>query len=106
MFKSIIIEKPDVVKFYCFYFEDMEKPVTIEAYNGKQAREGLLKVFQQLPDTYRGKKVINQTLSHAVYGVSKKKIAGIEYVWVGNESHSGWMPYNEYQTIKKNRNNR
>jgi hypothetical protein len=103
MLKTIDIEKPDVVKFYCFYFQDIEKPVTIEAYNGKQAREGLLKVFEQLPETYVGKKVINQTVSHAVYGVSKKKISGIEYVWVGHDSPSGWMPYQEYLIIKKNR---
>lgn len=98
---NIQVEKPDVIKFYSFTFEGIEKPVVIEAFNVKQAREGLLKVIEKLPPDYIGKKVVGQTVSLPVVGVSKKKINGIYYVWVGKLSHNGWMPENEYKQRKK-----
>jgi hypothetical protein len=98
---SIQVEKPDIIKFYAFTFESIDKPVVIEAFNVKQAREGLLKVIEKLPQKFQGKKVVGQTVTLPVMGVSKKKISGIDYVWVGKLNPTGWMPEQEYKLRKK-----
>lgn len=99
--QSIQVEKPDIIKFYAFTFESIEKPVIIEAYNVKQAREGLLAVIEKLPQQFQGKKVVGQTVTLPVVGVSKKKISGTDYVWVGKLTPTGWMPEQDYKQRKK-----
>lgn len=101
-FQYVSVEKPDIIKFYAFTFEDIEKPVVIEAYNAVEAREGLLKVIERLPDTYKGKKVVGQTVTLPVVGVTQKKIQGITYIWGGKKrSINGWLTEEQFKQLKR-----
>jgi len=101
-FQYVAVEKPDIIKFYAFTFEDIEKPVIIEAFTANEAREGLLKVIERLPDKFQGKKVVGQTVTLPVVGVSQKKINGVNYIWGGKKrSPNGWLTEEQFKQLKR-----
>jgi hypothetical protein len=86
-----------IIRFYKFKIEGYEKnPIVIEAYNKKEARTKLFYFIEKNPQ-YSGLKVINESLTLPVFGRTLKKIDGVEHIWVGNITTSGWMPIEEFK---------
>jgi hypothetical protein len=104
--KQLEHELPDeenVFKFYNFLFASIEKPVMIGARNRTIARELLKDALKLMGPEYGFSKVISETVTNPVEGVSKLTIDGVENVWCGlKKSGTGWMPEKEYEeSIKK-----
>jgi hypothetical protein len=83
------------ILFYHYYFAGIEKPLVIQAINQQQARAFLLQCLSNNAELaeYAGKEIIQQSVSHPVVNVSKRKIGNDEYVWVGlneKDSENGW----------------
>jgi len=90
--------KINKIRFYCFYFEGLEKPITIEAPNKLVAREKLRSLRASLPDPYKFGKVMGESVKTPVYGVTEKTINGVPHVYVGLEnSRSGWIDKKKYE---------
>jgi hypothetical protein len=90
------VEK-NVLRFYKFKFEGYEDtPVVIEAYNKKEARLKLHYFIEKHPN-YASIKVVNESVTLPIFGRTLKQIDGIENIWVGNLSASGWMPIEEFK---------
>jgi hypothetical protein len=80
------------IKFYCFYFENIDTPVTIEAQTKAQARHKFRSIRHTLPDQYITSRIVGESVKCPVFGVTSKKINGVNHVWVGTEhSPTGWM---------------
>ncbi len=90
-------------KFYYFLFANIEKPVMIGARNDIIARELLKDALTKMGPEYGFSKVISQTVTNPVEGVSDLVIDGVKHLWCGfKKSATGWMPEQEYQeSIKK-----
>ncbi len=90
-------------KFYNFLFADIEKPVMIGAKNSITARELLQDALTKIGPEYGFSKVISQTVTDPVEGVSDLVIDGVKNLWCGfKKSASGWMPEEQYkESIKK-----
>lgn len=85
-------QKINKIKFYCFYYEGIETPIIIEAKTKAQARHKLRSIRHTLPDKYIASRVVGESVKCPVFGVSTKKIKGINHVWVGIEhTPTGWM---------------
>lgn len=78
-------------QLYGFYFEGVKEPFVIEAINSLDARNKMRFFYALLPDVYKGKKIIGQTVTAPIYGQSEKIINHKKYIWVGNETIDGWM---------------
>ena len=86
------------VRFYNYYFHGVEKPITIEANNKQEARELMKKIITQLSDKYRESKIVGETVTIPLLGVSEKTVKGVKYIWVGmTKSKSGWLPESVYK---------
>jgi hypothetical protein len=83
------------IKFYKYYFEGLKKPITIEAYNKKEARIKLNQIVDKLPEEYRQRKPYGETITRPLKGISEKTIKGRKYIWVGEKSPNGWFEENE-----------
>ena len=84
-------EKP-TIRLYRFYFLGLSTPITIQAYNEKEARATIDKIWSKLAPPYQASRIIGQTVSVAVFGVSKRQEGDKTYVWVGKGySKNGWM---------------
>lgn len=102
----MIHQLPDedkILKFYSFSFADLDQPVIIEAYNDTQARALLKDALLKMPPEYGYSKVIGQTVTTPVEGVSTIKINGLQHIWVGKDkAPDGWMEEQQYlESIKK-----
>lgn len=96
------------IRFYNYYFDGVEKPITIEAKNKTQARNIFRSIRDRLSDKYRGNKVVGETVVIPLKGVSDKIVKGVRYVWVGlDKSPNGWLTEYEYKVAlersKKNK---
>lgn len=90
-------------KFYSFLFADIEKPVVIGAKNNIIARVLLKDALTKMDPSYGFSKVISETVTNPIEGVSELVIDGVKNLWCGfKKSATGWMPEKEYQeSIKK-----
>ncbi len=96
-------DEENAFKFYSFLFADIEKPVMIGARNNVIARELLKDALTKMGPEYGFSKVIGETVTDPVEGVSNLVIDGVNNLWCGfKKSATGWMPEKEYQeSIKK-----
>ncbi len=86
------------IRFYNYYFHEVEKPLTIEAVSKQEARETMKSILPNLSDKYRESKIIGETVTIPLLGVSEKVVKGIKYIWVGlSKSRNGWMSEQQYQ---------
>lgn len=84
-------EKP-TVRLYNYYFLGIDKPVMIQAYNRDEARNLIRAVQLNLPEIYKGKKIIGETVVVPAFGVTERVHNGKVLVWVGMDfSKNGWM---------------
>ena len=86
------------IRFYNYYFHEIEKPITIEANNKQQARMIMKDIVDKLSDKYKESKIVGETIIIPLLGVSEKVVKGVKYIWVGeSKAKSGWLPENEYR---------
>lgn len=88
-----------ILRFYKYKFLGHEdNPVTIEAYNKLEARQRLNAFLISNP-MYQGLSVVSESLSLPIFGETVKLIDGVENVWVGELSHTFWMPLSEFEKL-------
>ena len=86
------------IRFYNYYFLDIQSPLIIEARNKQMAREIMKDLLPKLSDKYRNSKIVGESVTLPVKGVSEKVVKGVKYIWVGEEkSKSGWLTEYEYK---------
>jgi hypothetical protein len=91
------VEK-DGIRFYNYYFYQIEKPISIEAYNKADARVIMQNILPTLPEKYRESKIVGETIVIPLKGVSEKVVKGVKYIWVGQEkSRNGWLTEEQYR---------
>jgi hypothetical protein len=91
------VEK-DGIRFYNYYFYQIEKPISIEANNKSDARVIMQNIMPTLPEKYRESKIVGETIVIPLKGVSEKVVKGVKYIWVGQEkSRSGWLTEEQYR---------
>jgi hypothetical protein len=88
------------VRFYKYKFLGFEKPVVVEAFNKKQAREGLKHFINDNP-SYFNVPIINESLSLPILGETTRVIDGEQYVWVGNYTLNNWMKLDDFKKIEE-----
>ena len=90
-------EKP-TIRLYKYYFFGLPEPIIISAYNKKEARVAMDRIWKQLPPPYQASKVIGETVTLPVFGVTERKQGDKTLVWVGKEySSTGWMDREQYK---------
>lgn len=93
---SFPFEKPSI-RLYKYYFLGLPEPITISAYNKKEARSAMDRIWKQLPAAYQGSKIIGETVTLPVFGVTERKQGEKTVVWVGKDySPTGWMDKENY----------
>ena len=97
-------------RFYKYYFQGMEKPVTMEAEDRYMAYEMLKQLSFKSQTKIDMNKLEDMRVETPLVGISTKKRNGKDYTWVGKEHTSdGWLETEEYQAIqelkKQNKNN-
>ena len=86
------------IRFYNYYFYGVEKPITIEARNKQEARLMMKNIIDKLSDRYRESKIVGETITIPLRGVSEKIVKGVKYIWVGeNKAHGGWLREDEFR---------
>jgi hypothetical protein len=73
------------IRFYNYYFLGVEKPITIEAISTVDARNIIESILPKLSEKYRDNKIIGETITIPLRGVSEKMVKGIKYIWVGTD---------------------
>jgi predicted GTPase len=90
-------EQPNL-RLYKYYFLGLPEPITISAYNKKEARAAIDRIWRQLPPVYQASKIIGETVTLPVFGVTERKQGERTVVWVGKEySQTGWMDREQYK---------
>ena len=90
------------IRFYKYYFSEVETPITIEARTKHEAREILKDIVYKLSDKYKNSKIVGETVVIPLRGVSEKVVKGIKYIWVGEDkAHGGWLPEDEFKRAVK-----
>ena len=90
-------DKP-TIRLYRYYFLGLPKPIIIQAYDKVEARATIDRIWGQLAKEYQQSKIIGETVSVPVFGVSTRVEGDKTYLWVGKEySKNGWMESSEYQ---------
>lgn len=85
------------IKFYCFYYEGIEKPVMIEARSKAEARKTLKNIRNSLPEYYQASFVVGESVKSPVFGISEKTKNKVKYVWVGEKyAPDGWIEKNKF----------
>lgn len=80
------------IRFYNYYFYGVEKPITIEAVSKQEARLMMRSIIEKLSDKYRESKIVGETITIPLRGVSEKIVKGVKYIWVGeNKAKGGWL---------------
>lgn len=86
------------IRFYNYYFHEVDKPLTIEARNKDEARQIMRSIADRLSPKYRESKIVGETVTIPLLGVSEKVVSGVKYIWVGlNKSPNGWLTETQYQ---------
>ncbi len=90
-------DEEKIIKLYKFYFAGIKEPVTIATYNNESARALLVDALRMLPREYGLSKVVSESVSMPLEGISCLRINNVLNVWVGMDfSKTGWMPKKEY----------
>lgn len=93
--------KKSPVRFYKYYFVNSEKPLIMEANNRGEADKMLVKLADMSNGKINLSMVNDVRVETPIWGVSKTKMAGKEYVWVGLEmSEKGWLEKEEFNKLK------
>lgn len=79
------------LRFYKFKFFGIEEQVTIEAFNGREARV-LLRDYVLMNRKYQNIPIINLSVAIPIVGETTKIVNNVEMVYVPN----GWMPLWEF----------
>lgn len=80
------------LKLYKYYFLGLKQPVIIEAYDQDSARNMMDKVLSQLPEAYKQSKIVGQTVSVPLFGITERDRGERKVVWVGKKySKDNWM---------------
>ena len=88
------------LKRYKYYFQQLDKPIVIEAVSRKTADEILINLNIKMGNWMNIKDLLDLRIETLVIGVSKKIINKKNFIWVGtNNSKSGWMEEDEYLKI-------
>jgi hypothetical protein len=77
------------MKLYRYYFDGLDKPITIEAMNKINARAKLEEVCNTkkfIQEGYTITNLLRETTETLVIGVSNKNIKNVKYYWNGK----GW----------------
>lgn len=86
------------IRFYNYYFYQIEKPISIEANNKADARVIMQNIMPTLPEKYRNSKIVGETIVIPLKGVSEKVVNGVKYIWVGEQkSRNGWLTEEQYR---------
>ena len=81
------------LRFYKFTFWGLEDdPVTIEAFNKKQALEILNDYVSNHP-MFLHRTILNMTIAIPIVGETTKTVDGVELVYI----HNKWIPLFEYK---------
>jgi len=95
------------IRFYNYYFDGVEKPITIEARTKTEARQVMKSIISKLSDKYTESRIVGETVTIPLRGVSEKFIKGIRYVWVGEDkAHGGWLSEDAYKRAVQMSKNR
>jgi hypothetical protein len=90
-------DKP-TIRLYRYYFLGLPKPIIIQAYDKVEARATIDRIWKQLSPDYQKSRIIGETVSVPIFGVSKRTEGDKTYVWVGKEySSKGWMESTEFE---------
>lgn len=88
------------LKRYKYYFQQLDKPIVIEAISRKQADETLINLNLKMGNWMNIKDLLDLRIETLVIGVSKKILNKKNLIWVGLKStKSGWMSEEEYLNI-------
>jgi len=76
------------IKFYKFYFNEVEKPVTIEAVSKTAAYFHLEKIMPEIAELgYVLQNLVDVKVETPIIGISKKKHKGKSFIWTSE----GWL---------------
>lgn len=85
------------IRFYNYYFDGVEKPISIEARSKTEARNILRSIKPKLSDRYNAP-IVGETVVIPLRGVSEKVIKGVKYIWVGEDkTQGGWLSETAYK---------
>lgn len=95
------------IRFYNYYFYEVEKPLTIEARSKEEARVIMKSIVPKLSPKYRESKIIGETVTIPLLGISEKFVKGVRYVWVGEDkAQGGWLTEQAYERALNHLKNR
>lgn|GEM_PF-1252081 len=91
------------IRFYKYYFSNIDKPVIMEAESRIDADAMLDTLGQKSNSNISLDQVIDVRIETPIVGISKRKRRGENYVWVGKDySSDGWLLESEFNKINKN----
>lgn len=71
-------------RLYNYYFDGLEKPLSIPAFNKEESRRHLPEEIINNP-LYHGRRVVHESSSSLVTGISKIQRNGETYTWNGQQ---------------------
>lgn len=90
------------IRFYNYYFQNIEKPIIIEAKTKYEARRILQNIVHRLSDQYKNAKIVGESVTMPLRGVSEKVVKGVKYIWVGEDkSDTGWLTEYDFKRAVK-----
>ncbi len=88
------------IKRYKYYFQQVDKPIVIEAISRKRADAILINLNAEMGNWMNIKDLLDLRIETLVIGVSKKIMNKKNLIWVGtNNTKNGWMNEEEYLKI-------
>ena len=88
------------IKRYKYYFQQVDKPIVIEAISRKRADAILINLNAEMGNWMNIKDLLDLRVETLVIGVSKKIMNKKNLIWVGtNNTKNGWMNEEEYLKI-------
>jgi hypothetical protein len=92
------------IRFYKYYFRNVDKPIIMEAENRSIADDMLRELATKPNVNIDFKKLQDIRMETPIVGISTKNRKGIEYTWVGKDySSNGWIEKQEFESINKQR---
>jgi DNA-binding transcriptional regulator WhiA len=87
------------IRFYKYKFDGIEKEIVVEANNRLEARNKLIYILQNNP-VLRKLRVVDESVTLPVIGVTTRNINNKEYVWMGKFAQGGWISKEEYEKFE------
>jgi hypothetical protein len=92
------------IRFYKYYFRNVDKPIIMEAENRSIADDMLRELATKPNVNIDFKKLQDIRMETPIVGISTKNRKGIQYTWVGKDySSNGWIEKQEFESINKQR---